>query len=165
MSYTIVDDVKVESGMSQNPYVKEEDVQDKIDDAEAIINSYLHGKYTLPFTQYPDAPPLIENIARKLASAYLLQMEYGPMNPGDAKDGFGKEKTVMSTIEKIQKGVVTLCDKNGNSLLNSNNLKTSFLPNDASSNTDTGDQTPIPGVPQGGGGPNGGPRVKLEKTW
>lgn len=166
-SYTKIDDVKVESGLADNPYILDEDVQDKIDEAQAVINSYLHGKYDLPFTPYPDAPPLIENVTRKLASAYLLQMEYGPMNPGDAKDGFAKENRIMATIEKIQKGTIVLCDKNGVTLLASNNLNTSFLPNDSTSNMTTNDfdLMGVPGQPVGSNNPQTGPFIRLKKNW
>jgi hypothetical protein len=109
----------------------------------------------LPFDEYPAAPPLIENISRKLAAAYLLQAEYGPMNTGDSKDGFAKEKSAIAIIEKLQKGTITLCDKDGVSLLDDSKLTTSFLPSDATSNNSTDDESTN----------DSGPYIKIDKRW
>lgn len=167
MSYSTVEDVKNTAGFSNNPYILDEDVQDYMDTADSIINSYLHGKYAVPFPDSPNAPPLIEMISKKLAAAYALQTEYGPMSPGDSKDGFAKEASAMSTIEKIQKGTITLVDKDGVSLLAKSGMVSSFLPDDATSQALATDSNgaPIPGVPEGDVNSTVGPRITLEKKW
>lgn len=164
MSYSAIDDAKNTAGLDQNPYILGEDVQDYIDTADSIINSYLHGKYIIPFNP---VPPLVYMLSRKLAAAYMLQTEYGPMTPGDNKDGFAKEATAMATLEKIQKGTITLVDASGASLLPASGLVTSFLPNDMTSQQLATDNygAPIAGVPQGNINDPAGPRITLEKRW
>lgn len=169
MSYTTVEEVKNTAGFTNNAYILSEDVQDHIDTADSIINSYLHGKYAVPFDSSSEAtvPPLIEMISKKLASAYLLQTEYGPMTAGDSKDGFAKETSAMQTLEKIQKGTITLVDASGVSLLPASGLVTSFLPNDATSQQMATDLNgaPIIGVPVGDTNSSVGQHITLEKKW
>jgi phage gp36-like protein len=164
--YAFIDDVKVEAGLQGNLYIRKEDIEGKIDDASAIIDSYLGGLYPLPFDKDSqgstiDAPPLIKRLATKLAAAYLLQMDYGPMSPGDAKDGASKEQRVIDTLEKIQNSTIVLHDSQGQSLLSKNNMNTQFIPNDT-----TGEviAESIPGQP-GGTLRSDQPYVEIERKW
>ena len=131
-SYTTVDDVKREAGMSDNENIADEDVQDFITTAESIINGRLVGKYTIPFS-FTDTPGIIERICRGLAAAYLLMQEYGPMSPGDSKDGEAKETLMMKLLKELQRGETVVVDNEGVSMLTPENKATSYQPKGSSS--------------------------------
>ena len=126
-SYTTVDDVKKEAGMSDNENIADEDVQDFIITAQSIINGRLVGKYTIPFS-FTDTPGIIERICRGLAAAYLLMQEYGPMSPGDAKDGEAKEALMMKLLKELQRGETVVVNNDGVSMLSKENMATSYQP-------------------------------------
>jgi phage gp36-like protein len=171
MSYTDVEDVKKESGMQDNENISDEDVQDFIDTAAAIINSRLAGKYNLPFADQPATPQIVERIARGIASAYLLMQEYGPMNSGDAKDGDSKEKLMMKLLRELQKGETVVVDNAGVSMLSESNKSSSFYPTDASSCQTGGNIIETDGSydslesSQNFGSGGNGPYIRLEKKW
>lgn len=166
--YTTTVDVKKEAGLFDNDSILDQDVEMLIQDAQCVVDGYLIGKYTVPFSDYPASPPLIERITRGIAASYLLLREYGPMNPGDAKDGDSKEKQMMSMLAKIQKGTLVLVDDNGVSLLSKDNMATSYFPTDADSSI-SGDSVQNEDIgafetAQSDSG-NGGPYIRMGTKW
>ena len=166
LSYTTVDDVKKESGMQDNENIGDEDVQDFINTATAIINGYLSGKYEVPFALQPETPQLIERICRGIASAYLLMQEYGPMSPGDAKDGDAKEKLMMKLLEKVQKGTMVVVDNDGKSILANDKTSTSSFPSgDSNVNSTIHEDTGGFGVAGSDEESTNGPYIQIGKKW
>lgn len=164
--YCTVEDVKDEASMSDNPFLTDEEVTKKIKNAESVINGFIITKYSVPFED--DAVPyLINHIAVQLAAGMILKKDYGPMAPGDSKDGQAKHDDAMDLLMKLQKGTITLTDIAASTLLNDDNKTVSFFPTDASSNNQNVTAPVGPGfngnVLPGTSG--NGPYIDIEKKW
>lgn len=77
-------------------------VLNAIGNAETQINSYVSGRYDLPFAVVPD---LIRNLAVSQAIVNLYERNHEAVMP-DAMIARGK--AVIKTLEGLQKGTITL---------------------------------------------------------
>ena len=105
---------------------------DKIDDAEALVNSYLGRRYALPFTV---VPPLVRTLTKALA-CYNVVRDTGYR--GSKKNEYLEEwEKATKTLEAINKGDLTLSLTDGSILTKKSASR-------ISSNTET--YTPIFGL-------------------
>jgi phage gp36-like protein len=82
------------------------DLQDAIDEADALIDGYLTARYALPIAG--DVPPIVKMVSRDLAASYATITYLGsipllPTHPVQIKAA-----SAMATLEKIRTGDVML---------------------------------------------------------
>jgi phage gp36-like protein len=84
----------------------DEDVQDKIDEADALIDGYLTARYSQPIAG--TVPPILLMISRDLAASYATITYLGsiPLQPTHPVQI--KAASAMATLEKIRTGDVML---------------------------------------------------------
>lgn len=82
------------------------DIQDKIDEADALIDGYLTARYGLPISG--TIPPLVMMISRDLASLYATITYLGsiPLQPTHPVQL--KATQALATLEKIRTGDIML---------------------------------------------------------
>ncbi len=109
--YATVDQVRLAAGFRDNTDIIDESIAEARDEAESIIKGYIVGAgYYLPLL--PPYPPTMVRLVKQLASAYLLQNEYGASAQGTDRDGDAREVSVMKYLDKIQIGTIKLVDVN-----------------------------------------------------
>jgi phage gp36-like protein len=82
------------------------DLQDKIDEADALIDGYLTARYALPITG--TVPPIVLMVSRDLAASYATITYLGsiPLQPTHPVQI--KAASAMATLEKIRTGDIML---------------------------------------------------------
>lgn len=82
------------------------DIQDKIDEADALIDGYLNARYTLPIEG--TVPAILNMISRDLAASYATITYLGsiPLQPTHPVQI--KATAAMATLDKIRTGDVML---------------------------------------------------------
>lgn len=109
--YATVEQVRKSSGLVGNSDVEDETIAEARNEAESVIKgSILAAGYTLPFEE--PYPPSVVRLVKQLASAYLLQEEFGASVQGSNRDGFELEKSIMAKLKLIQEGKIQLIDVN-----------------------------------------------------
>lgn len=98
--------IRSRCGLTNNPYFTDGQVDAYRTRAEAEVDSYVLGKYPLPFTNssnVPEVPALIEQITSLLAAGYIDYVETG-------KDGEGVRwlGEARGMLNKISTGAITL---------------------------------------------------------
>lgn len=82
------------------------DIQDKIDEADALIDSYLTARYALPVAG--TVPPILKMISRDLAASYATLTYLGSLPIAQNHPVQIKAGSAMNTLEKIRAGEVML---------------------------------------------------------
>lgn len=77
--YTSIYAIRVQAGLTENPYISDGRIERKRIQAENEINSVLFRVYILPLSS---VPPLIQRICELLAAGYIDFEEYGPDGQG-----------------------------------------------------------------------------------
>lgn len=109
--YATIEQVRTTSGLVGNSDVTDEVVAQARDEAESTVKGYIiAGGYVLPIEE--PYPPSVVRLVKQLASAFLLQDEFGASVQGTNRDGFEQEKSVIAKLEAIQKGEIQLIDVN-----------------------------------------------------
>lgn len=113
--YATVGEVRAESGMSNNRYLSDVYIAERLQDAMDTVNTYLQNSYDVPFEA--PIPPMINNITKILAAGYVLRKEYGTTTTGTNKDGQTKIDWAIEQLEKIQSGDIQLVDSSGDPII------------------------------------------------
>lgn len=80
--------------------------------AEGVVNSYIAGRYALPFTS---VPPIVRTISEDLASYYIIRASY--VQDGQRKNEYlPAYKDAMSMLEQIRDGKMPLALTDGSIL-------------------------------------------------
>lgn len=79
LRYCSLYEIRVQAGLTENPYIDDGRIEKKRIQAENEINSVLFRIYTLPLTEVPG---LIKRICELLAAGYIDFEEYGPDGQG-----------------------------------------------------------------------------------
>lgn len=82
------------------------DIQDKIDEADALIDSYLTARYALPIVG--TIPPILQMISRDLAASYATLTYMGSLPIAQNHPVQVKAGSAMATLEKIRTGDIML---------------------------------------------------------
>lgn len=108
MRYTTLYAIRVQAGLTENPYIGDGRVEEKRKQAESEINSVLFRIYVLPLTEVPG---IIKRICELLAAGYLDFEEYGP--DGQGVKWLGEARALLKAIGN---GTQTLLDSDNNEL-------------------------------------------------
>lgn len=129
--YTSLYHIRVEAGLTKNPYISDERIERKRKQAENEINSTLITRYSLPLAE---VPPLIQHICELLAAGYIAWEEFGEDGPGGKKLGEAR-----AILKAIQKGGQRLIGEDGGELevTSKSNTLRGFPSNDGESDADT----------------------------
>ena len=92
--YTTLYAIRVQAGLTENPYINDGRIERKRKQAENEINSSLFNRYTLPLDE---VPPLIQHICELLAAGYLDFEEYGP--EGQGVKWLGEARGILKSIK------------------------------------------------------------------
>jgi phage gp36-like protein len=82
------------------------DIQDKIDEADALIDSYLTARYALPIAG--TVPPILLMISRDLAASYATITYLGSIPIAQNHPVQVKAGSAMTTLDKIRTGDIML---------------------------------------------------------
>lgn len=93
--YTSIYAIRVQAGLTQNPYINDSRIERKRKQAENEINSAIFARYPLPLTEIP---PLIQNICELLAGGYVDFEEFGP--DGEGKKWLGEARGMLKSIRE-----------------------------------------------------------------
>ena len=91
--YTSLYQIRVQAGLTQNPFINDSRIERKRKQAESEINSAIFGRYTLPLDEIP---PLISTICDLLAGGYLDFEEFGP--DGEGVKWLGEARAILKRI-------------------------------------------------------------------
>lgn len=96
--YATIEQIRVEAGVENNPYMSDAFVDEQRIEAQDVINTALQGTYTVPF----EAPiaPIIERCTKLLAAGYILKKDYGDGAVGTNSEGQAKIDEVIGTKDK-----------------------------------------------------------------
>lgn len=100
--YCTIWDIRLQAGLTQNPYISDGRLERKRLQAENLVNSYIGNKYVLPLTYVPG---MVQIITTLLAAGYVDFEEYGA-------DGLGVKwlGEAKGMLKAIQEGSQTLFD-------------------------------------------------------
>ena len=114
--YTTVENVKLESGFSDNTNIADSTVERYINACDDTINGVLKKSYTLPLEE---TPALVEHISRLMSAGYLMLEQYGTESEGTTLDGQAKIKQANDYLAQIEKGILLLIGIDGSELATS----------------------------------------------
>jgi phage gp36-like protein len=83
------------------------DIQDKIDEADALIDGYLTARYSLPI-EASAVPPIVRMLSRDLAASYATITYLGSIPIAQNHPVQVKAGSAMATLEKIRTGEIML---------------------------------------------------------
>lgn len=129
--YTSIYQIRIQAGLTQNPFINDSRIERKRKQAENEINSCIASKYPLPLSE---VPPLLATICDLLAGGYLSFEEYGP--EGEGKKWLGEARGMLKAIKK---GTQILIGADGTELTRNTSVGKldSFPINDGTDDTDT----------------------------
>ncbi len=129
--YTSIYAIRVQAGLTNNPYINDARIERKRKQAESEINSCLISRYTLPLTE---VPPLLNTICDLLAGGYIDFEEFGP--EGEGKKWLGEARGILKAIKK---GTQRLVATDGTELavVSTTNVLKGYPDNDGLSDADT----------------------------
>jgi len=91
--YTSLYSIRVQAGLTENPYISDGRIERKRIQAENEINSILFKLYVLPLAE---VPPLVSRICELLAAGYVDFEEYGP--DGQGVKWLGEARGILKAI-------------------------------------------------------------------
>jgi len=129
--YTSLYQIRVQAGLTNNPFINDGRIERKRKQAENEINSAIFARYPLPLSE---VPPLLNTICDLLAAGYINFEEFGP--DGEGKKWLGEARGIL---KRIMDGTQRLIGTDGSELsTNSNTGKLhSFPQNDGTEDADT----------------------------
>jgi len=92
--YTSLYAIRVQAGLTNNPYINDGRIERKRKQAENEINSAIFSRYSLPLST---VPPLIQNICELLAGGYIDYEEFGA--DGEGKKWLGEARSLLKAIQ------------------------------------------------------------------
>lgn len=93
--YTTLYNIKLQAGLTKNPYITDDVVETFRKRAENEINSYLYAVYVLPLTEVPF---IVENCCTLLAAGYMDFQEYG--QEGEGVKWLSEARSLLKSIQK-----------------------------------------------------------------
>lgn len=129
--YTSIYQIRVQAGLTNNPYINDSRLERKRKQAENEINSCIASLYPLPLSE---VPPLLNTICDLLAGGYIDFEEFGP--EGEGKKWLGEARGMLKSIKS---GTQILIGEDGSELTRNTNAGKldSFPLNDGSDDVDT----------------------------
>lgn len=129
--YTSLYQIRVQAGLTNNPYINDSRIERKRKQAENEINSCIAAMYPLPLDE---VPPLLNTICDLLAGGYIDFEEFGP--EGEGKKWLGEARGILKAIKK---GTQILIGTDGQELTRNTSVGKldSFPLNDGTDDADT----------------------------
>lgn len=93
--YTSLYAIRVQAGLTENPYITDERIERKRKQAENEINSVLLSRYVLPLEE---VPPLIQRLCELLAGGYIDFEEFG--KDGEGVKWLGEARGILKSIRE-----------------------------------------------------------------
>lgn len=101
LHYCTLYDIRVQAGITNNPFISDGRVEAKRIQAENEINSIVFRLYSLPFTEIV---PLITRVTVLLAAGYLDFEEYGP--DGQGVKWLGEARAILNQISEGTRNLI-----------------------------------------------------------
>jgi len=108
LRYTTLYAIRVQAGLTKNPYIDDGRIERKRIQAENEINSAIYRLYELPLDEIP---PLIQRLCELLAAGYVDFEEYGP--DGQGVKWLGEARGILKSIKE---GTQNLIGEDGTEL-------------------------------------------------
>ncbi len=99
--YTTLYAIRVQAGLTQNPYINDGRIDRKRTQAENEIDSVIFRYYTLPLSEIP---PLISRLCELLAAGYVDFEEYGP--DGQGVKWLGEARSILKGIVNGERNLI-----------------------------------------------------------
>lgn len=99
--YTTLYAIRVQAGLTQNPYIDDGRIEEKRTQAENEINSILFRLYQLPLAEIP---ALIKRVCTLLAAGYVDFEEYGP--DGQGVKWLGEARGILTSIRDGKQNLI-----------------------------------------------------------
>ena len=129
--YTSLYAIRVQAGLTQNPYISDGRIERKRKQAENEINSVLFSRYTLPLEEIP---PLIQNICELLAGGYVDFEEFG--SEGQGVKWLGEGRALLKAIQTGRQRLIGTDDTELATVSTTNSLQ-GYPDNDGTEDADT----------------------------
>lgn len=117
-NYASIESVRTQAGLASNKNITDAQIDEKRQAAQALVNSTLTGKYTVPFS----APinPLIAEITRVLAAGYVLMQVLGNSSTRFYQEGKEMVESITNDgktgiLDKLNAGTLSLLGETGSS--------------------------------------------------
>mgnify|MGYP000222866145 CR=1 FL=1 len=112
--YTSIYQIRVQAGLTNNPFINDSRIERKRKQAENEINSAIFSRYPLPLSE---VPPILNTVCDLLAGGYLDFEEFGP--DGEGKKWLGEARGIL---KKIMSGDQRLIGTDGTELTTNTNV-------------------------------------------
>ena len=129
--YTSLYAIRVQAGLTQNPYINDGRIERKRKQAENEINSAIFSRYTLPLEE---VPPLIQNICELLAGGYIDYEEFGA--EGQGVKWLGEARALLKAIQNGRQRLIGT-DSTEIATVSTTNSLQGYPDNDGSEDEDT----------------------------
>ncbi len=129
--YTSLYQIRVQAGLTQNPFINDSRLERKRKQAENEINSAIFARYPLPLAE---VPPLLNTICDLLAGGYIDFEEFGP--EGEGKKWLGEARGIL---KRVMEGKQRLIGTDGTELARNTDVGKlqSYPANDGTENDGT----------------------------
>ena len=98
--YCSIHAIKVQAGLTKNPYITDDIVETYRKRAENEVDSYLNARYILPLMNsqsVEEIPFMVENCATLLAAGYMDYQEYG--GDGQGVKWLGQARGILTKLQ------------------------------------------------------------------
>lgn len=99
--YTSLYSIRVKAGLTENPFISDQRIEEKRKQAENEVNSYIMSRYALPLansTGVPEVPWLIQNVTTLLAAGYLDYEEF--LGDGMGVKWLGEARGILKALQQ-----------------------------------------------------------------
>lgn len=108
MSYSSVAEVRVSLGNIGVVAIPDADINDAIEAADSLIDSYISARYTVPITASP-IPYMIRRLSRDIAVTHVFNDAVASgTTPQDDRNVEFRFQSALKILEKINKGIISV---------------------------------------------------------
>ena len=129
--YTSLYAIRVQAGLTNNPFINDGRVERKRKQAENEIDSAIFSRYVIPLEE---VPPLIQYICELLAAGYIDYEEYGP--EGQGVKWLGEARALLKSIKKGTQRLIG-ADSTEIAIVSNTNILQGYPDNDGVGDPDT----------------------------
>lgn len=134
MAYTNKSKIRAATGFSDVEKISDTKIEEFIDDADGVIDSFIGGVYVIPLSS---TPKIIGTVAKFIAVGLAYAEEYGEESQDTDKGWKGRLEWAMGILESIQSKKLKLYDSTGAELTRTSLGIPAFRPNAITVNEDS----------------------------
>lgn len=138
MAYSTVSDIRKETPFKDSSLIGDSDIEEKIEEADSLIDGYVGKVYTLPLSE---TPKIIRALSKDITALYIFEDQNKGFEVQPGVSVTDEWKKIIITLKSIQSRSLELKDSNGNTLSLSSRTKASFYPTEASSSVNAPNST------------------------